>query len=52
MYKNLKSRLTMIQTGEVFTDMSTSSVMYYWVDCYGCKWIAEARWGSRVKINK
>jgi hypothetical protein len=50
MYKELKSRWTMEKTGESFTDMVSWGVVYYWEDCYGQRWMAERKWGFRVKV--
>lgn len=51
MIRNFKSRMTMKQTGEYFIDMVTRGIVFYWVDCYGDKWMAENKWGFRVKTN-
>ena len=44
MYRKLKSRWTMEKTGESFTDMVS------WRDCYGDEYMAERKWGFRVKV--
>lgn len=49
MFKALKSRWTMEKTGQSFTDSVSWGVVYYWVDCYGDRWMAETKWGFRVK---
>ena len=50
MYKSLRSRWTMEKTGQSFTDMVNWGVVYYWIDCYGDRWMAEHKWGFRVKV--
>ena len=51
MIKVLKSRRTMKQTGEYFIDVVTGGIVFYWVDCYGERWMAERKWGFRVKTD-
>jgi hypothetical protein len=51
MYKSLKSRWSMEKTGQAFTNMVSWGVMYYWVDCYGQRWMAEQKWGFRVRVK-
>ncbi len=51
MFKKLKSRWTMKQTGQHFTDIVSSDIVYYWIDFYGDKWMAVSKWGFRVKTN-
>lgn len=50
MYRKLKSRWSMEKTGQSFTDMVSWGVVYYWRDCYGDEYMAESRWGFRVKV--
>lgn len=52
MIKSLKSRFTMKQTGEYFIDIVSINPVFYWVDCYDEMWMAERRWGVRVKSNR
>jgi hypothetical protein len=41
----------MRKTGNSFTDKVTWNIVYQWVDCYNDVWMAESRWGFRVKTN-
>lgn len=50
MVKTLYSRWTMEKTGQSFIDSESWGVVYYWKDCYGNVWIAENKWGWRVKL--
>ena len=47
----IRSRWTMRKTGNSFTDKVTWNIVYQWVDCYNDVWMAESRWGFRVKTN-
>jgi hypothetical protein len=40
----------MEKTGQAFTDMVNRGVVYYWIDCYGHRWMAETKWGFRVRV--
>jgi hypothetical protein len=51
MIKVLKSRSTMQQTGEYFVDVVTGRIVFYWIDCYGDRWMVERKWGFRVKTD-
>ena len=51
MIKALKSRLTMKPTGASFMDVVTWDLVQYWEDCYGDKWMAVSKWGTRIKID-
>ena len=51
MIKLFKSRWTMKPTGESFMDVVTLDLVRYWEDCYGDKWMAVSKWGSRIKID-
>ena len=42
----------MRKTGNLFYDSIGGQVIYQWVDCYGDVWLAESRWGFRVKSNE
>jgi hypothetical protein len=48
----LKSRWSMRNTGNAFRDTISWNQVYRWVDCYGDEWLAESRWGFRVKLNQ
>jgi hypothetical protein len=48
----IKSRWTMRKTGFAFRDDISWNQVYRWVDCYGDVWLAESRWGFRVKSNE
>jgi len=48
----IKSRWTMRKTGNSFWDSIGSKKIYQWQDCYSDVWLANWRWGFRVKINK
>jgi hypothetical protein len=32
-----------------FVDKVSGDVVHYWIDCYGCEWMATNKWGFRVK---
>jgi hypothetical protein len=42
----------MKKTGNSFYDSIGGEVIYQWQDCYNDVWMAENRWGFRVKINQ
>ena len=48
----IKSRWTMRKTGNSFYDSIGGYVVYQWQDCYSDVWLANWRWGFRVKINE
>ena len=47
----IKSRWTMSKIGISFYDSIGNKVINQWQDCYGDVWLAESRWGFRVKTN-
>ncbi len=51
MLKVLKSRMTMQPTGQSFIDVVDGGLVQYWEDCYGDKWMAVSKWGTRIKID-
>lgn len=52
MIKNIKSRMSMVETGSSFTDVVTGDSVRFWMDCYGDEWMAVNKWGFRVKCTK
>lgn len=48
-FRNLKSRLTMVQTGAGFWDPIGSIAVKRWRDCYGEEWLAGGRFGCRCE---
>ncbi len=49
MWKNIKSRLTMVEVGCSFYDSISGDVVKEWVDSYGNRFLAVSRFGFRVK---
>jgi len=47
--RNVKSRLTMVQTGAGFWDPIGSIAVKRWRDCYGDEWLAGGRFGFRCE---
>jgi hypothetical protein len=50
--KWILSRLTMARTNEEgFIDIVAGDYVKYWIDCFGCKYLAVYKFGNRVIIN-
>ena len=52
MIKELISRLTMVKTGRASTnDLISGRRLSYYQDCYFQVFLAESRWGFRMRIK-
>ena len=51
MIKNIISRLTMVKVGNENYDPYQQINVYYWQDCYFDVYLANNRFGNRIKIN-
>jgi hypothetical protein len=52
MIKNIISRLTMMKVGKTFYDFHDKQTVHYWQDCYFDIYLANNRFGNRIKINR
>jgi hypothetical protein len=52
MIKNIISRLTMVDLNMAHTyDLMSGKILSYYQDCYFQVFLAESRWGYRIRIK-
>ena len=53
MFRTIKSRLSMKKVEYAFTDIVSGKAVYYYKDCFGDLWLADAGiFGFRIKSAK